>query len=145
MTEDVKGFNDFFYVVLSDMEDLTRNIIDEPEDDDDREILAFCKKLKDAVSKMDRNIVFADNFHEFLSGLDPDEEDIMFYELAVYFYEAWRDLLQDNEMVRTDEEKMEAYSLVLASEIIVRQIDDYLGYGYFLDDDEEIVEEKKEN
>ena len=147
MADEAKGFNAFFYEVLSDMEDLARNTIDEPENDDDKAVLAFCKKVTDALSKMDHNVSFMDNFLDFVTGLNPDEEDILFWDLAVNMYESWTDLLNDDTMVQSAEERMEAHSLIMASELIIRNLDDILGYGYFNEDDdgEPVEEENTEN
>jgi len=144
--EEVKadGFNLYFYSVLSDMEDLCRNTIDEPEDDDDRKVLAFCKKLTDSIEAMDKKVSFADNLLDFITGLNPDEEDILFWDLAVPMYEAWTELCDDETMVNSVEERMEACSLVMASEMIIRIVDDCLGYGYFDSDiDEEKIKEEE--
>lgn len=139
MADEAKGFNAFFYKVLSDMEDVARNTIDESEDDEDKEVLAFCKKLSDALNAMDKKIAFYDSLLDFIIGLSPIEEDILFWDLAVPMYETWKDICGDETIIKTTEERMEAISLVLASEMIIKIIDDFLGYGYF---DSDIDEEK---
>lgn len=137
METQVLGFNRFFYEVLSDMEDLARNNISEVEDGEDKEVLDFCKLLTDNLEKMDVTETFADNILNFCSGLDPKEEDILFWNLVVPFHEAWVDILNDEEMTDTSEKRMEAYSLCSASEMIIRILDDYLGYGYFDNDEDD--------
>lgn len=143
METEITSFNRFFYEVLSDMEDLARNQICEAEDDDDRKLLAFCKFLTDKLALMNVNALFADNLLDFCSRLSPDEEDILFWDLAVPFHESWVDVLNDEEMINTAEQRMEAYSLCMASEMIIRILDEYLGYGYF-DTDEDMIEEEAE-
>ncbi|MCQ2087771.1 MAG: hypothetical protein MJZ37_06900 [Bacilli bacterium] len=128
-------FNQYFYEVLDDMEDLARNSHIDSEDEEDKKVLGFCKKLKNELNSMDKNEVFNTSLLDFVESLDPEEEDILFYDLAVPFYESWSEMIQDAE--RTQEERVSAFSTCLAAEYIVRILDDFLGYSYFLEDDEE--------
>lgn len=127
------NLNDFMYEVLLDMEDLERNCADEvhAEDHNTESILKFCKKLKGEVQEMDRSIKFEDNLISFCSELEPEEEDILFYDIVVPFYEVWKDSTNDPELMDDEEDRLEANSLVAAGKIIIEILDDYLGYDYF--------------
>lgn len=127
------NLNDFMYEVLLDMEDLERNCADEIHADghNPENILKFCKKLKNDVQEMDRSIKFEDNLIDFCSDLEPDEEDILFYDIVVPFYEIWKDSTNDPELMDDEEDRLEANSLVAAGKIIIEILDDYLGYDYF--------------
>lgn len=128
-------FNQYFYEVLDDMEDLARNSYIDSEDEDDKKVLEFCKKLKNALNGMDKNEVFNSSLIDFVESLDPEEENILFYDLAVPFYENWSEMIRDAE--KSQEERVRAFSTCLAAEYIVRILDDFLGYSYFFEDDEE--------
>ena len=99
-----------------------------------KKVLVFCKKLKDALNSMDKNEVFGNSLIEFVEPLDPEEENILFYDLAVPFYENWSEMIQDTE--KTQEERVRAFSICLAAEYIVRILDDFLGYSYFFEDED---------
>ena len=120
------------------MEDLARNCYIDSEDEEDKKVLVFCKKLKDALNSMDKNEVFGNSLIEFVEPLDPEEENILFYDLAVPFYENWLEMIQDTE--KTQEERVRAFSICLAAEYIVRILDDFLGYSYFFEDDEDDID-----
>ena len=128
-------FNQYFYEVLDDMEGLARNSYIDSEDEDDKKVLEFCKKLKNALNGMDKNEVFNSSLIDFVEPLDPEEENILFYDLAVPFYENWLEMIRDAE--KPQEERVRAFSTCLAAEYIVRILDDFLGYSYFFEDDEE--------
>ncbi|WP_318713938.1 hypothetical protein [Treponema sp.] len=128
-------FNQYFYEVLDDMEDLARNSYIDSEDEDDKKVLEFCKKLKNALNGMDKNEVFNSSLIDFVEPLDPEEENILFYDLAVPFYENWSEMIKDAE--KSQEERVRAFATCLAAEYIVRFLDDFLGYSYFFEDDEE--------
>ena len=128
-------FNQYFYEVLDDMEDLARHSSIDSEDADDKKVLEFCKKLKNALNGMDKNEVFNSSLIDFVEPLDPEEENILFYDLAVPFYENWLEMIRDAE--KSQEERVRAFSTCLAAEYIVRILDDFLGYSYFFEDDEE--------
>lgn len=91
------------------------------------------------MSFVDIIVFFDDRFYRINlvrnSHIDPEDEDILFYDLAVPFYESWSEMIQDAE--RTQEERVSAFSTCLAAEYIVRILDDFLWYSYFLEDDEE--------
>ena len=128
-------FNQYFYEVLDDMEDLARNSYIDSEDADDKKVLEFCKKLKNALNGMDKNEVFNSSLIDFVEPLDPEEENILFYDLAVPFYENWSEMIRDAE--KSQEERVRAFATCLAAEYIVRILDDFLGYSYFFEDDDE--------
>mgnify|MGYP003540577895 CR=1 FL=1 len=128
-------FNQYFYEVLDDMEDLVRNSYIDSEDADDKKVLEFCKKLKNALNGMDKNEVFNSSLIDFVEPLDPEEENILFYDLAVPFYENWSEMIRDAE--KSQEERVRAFATCLAAEYIVRILDDFLGYSYFFEDDDE--------
>lgn len=128
-------FNQYFYEILDDMEDLARNSYIDSEDEDDKKVLEFCKNLKNALNGMDKNEVFNASLIDFVEPLDPEEENILFYDLAVPFYENWLEMIRDAE--KSQEERVRAFSTCLAAEYIVRILDDFLGYSYFFEDDEE--------
>lgn len=128
-------FNQYFYEILDDMEDLARNCYIDSEDADDKKVLEFCKKLKNALNGMDKNEVFNNSLIDFVEPLDPEEENILFYDLAVPFYENWLEMIKDAE--KSQEERVRAFATCLAAEYIVRILDDFLGYSYFFEDDEE--------
>ena len=127
-------FNQYFYEILDDMEDLARNCYIDSEDTDDKKVLEFCKKLKNALNSMDKNEVFNSSLIDFVEPLDPEEENILFYDLAVPFYENWLEMVKDAE--KSQEERVRAFATCLAAEYIVRILDDFLGYSYFFEDDE---------
>lgn len=128
-------FNQYFYEILDDMEDLARNSYIDSEDEDDKKVLEFCKNLKNALNGMDKNEVFNASLIDFVEPLDPEEENILFYDLAVPFYENWSEMIKDAE--KSQEERVRAFATCLAAEYIVRILDDFLGYSYFFEDDEE--------
>lgn len=133
-----KVFNEFLYEVLEDIEDLARNSILDEKDEDSKNILALCKKLSDVMAKMDKNAVFEDNLIGFCSTLSPEEEDILFYNLAVFFYENWWDLyIHSDDDDSEPDDKVDAFALCMAGEMIVRMLDNYLGYDYFEEEEEE--------
>lgn len=129
--------NDFMYEVLLDMEELEINSATEifAEGHDPENIISFCKKLRDDVSEMDRSVKFDDNLIKFCSGLEQMEEDILFYDIVVPFYEVWLDTTNDPEFMDNEEDRIEANSLVAASKMIIETLDDYLGYDYFSEKD----------
>lgn len=128
-------FNQYFYEILDDMEDLARNSYIDSEDEDDKKVLEFCKNLKNALNGMDKNEVFNSSLIDFVEPLDPEEENILFYNLAVPFYENWSEMIRDAE--KSQEERVRAFATCLAAEYIVRILDDFLGYSYFFEDDDE--------
>ena len=128
-------FNQYFYEILDDMEDLARNSYIDSEDEDDKKVLEFCKNLKNALNGMDKNEVFNASLIDFVEPLDPEEENILFYDLAVPFYENWSEMIRDAE--KSQEERVRAFATCLAAEYIVRILDDFLGYSYFFEDDDE--------
>lgn len=129
------------YSVILDMEDLCRNTVSSEEDEDfedssytKQEVLNFCKKLKDAVSQMDVNNDFEKSIISFGSTLMPEEEDILFYEVAVPFYENWNNMLENSGDLSADFLEMsveELKSLVAEAKNIVSIFDSYYGYSYF--------------
>ena len=131
-------FNQYFYDVLDDMEDLARKCYIDSEDTDDKKVLEFCKKLKNALNGMDKNEVFNSSLIDFVEPLDPEEENILFYNLAVPFYENWSEMIKDAE--KSQEERVRSFATCLAAEYIVRILDDFLGYSYFFEDDEDDID-----
>lgn len=87
---------------------------------------------------MDKNEVFNSSLIDFVEPLDPEEENILFYDLAVPFYENWSEMIKDAE--KSQEERVRAFATCLAAEYIVRILDDFLGYSYFFEDDEEDID-----
>ena len=130
---ELKVLNELLYEVLADMEDLARSYLDESEEDD-KELILFLDKLKSAISKMDKKSLFEDNLISFVSELEPEEEDILFHEVAVAFYEGWQDICQTED----DEDgnnQVENECLVMVSKIIVEILDNYLDYSYFTEEE----------
>ena len=128
-------FNQYFYEILDDMEDLARNMHIEAETLEDKLIVVFCKRLKDAIKVMDKNEVFETSLLQFVDPLNSEEENLLFYDIVVPFYENWLDMREDEN--NTQEERVSAYTTCLAAENIVRILDNFLGYSYFLEDDED--------
>lgn len=81
---DIKVLNELLYEVLGDMEALARSFIDE---ETGKEEIALLDKLKTAVSEMDKTKSFEDNFISFCYDLEPEEEEILFYNVLTPFYE----------------------------------------------------------
>lgn len=80
---------------------------------------------------MDRSIPFEKNLTGFCSKLDSLQEEILFQDIVVPFYEVWLDTTNDPDSMDDEEDRIEANSLVAASKIIIEILDDYLGFDYF--------------
>lgn len=139
------------YEILLDMEDFCRSNTEAEEESSyegglysKKAVLDFCKLFKDAVSKMNREEKFEDNLVDFGETLNPVEEDILFDEIAVPFYESWVDLLEPEESQKENANFFnmtveQLKDLIAKAEKIVRILDSMYGYDYF---DAEEVEEK---
>lgn len=129
------------YEVLLDMEDLERNSAKEihQEDHTPDMVLKFCSKLKSDIEGMDWDRPFSDNLIDFCADLDPVEEAILFYDVVVPFYEVWQATSTDPDLMDDEEDRIEADSLVAAGKIIIKILDDYLGFDYFQDSSDEDI------
>lgn len=114
------------------MEDLARSFIDEETDKDEIDLL---NKLKNAISEMDKTKSFEENFISFCYDLEPEEEDILFYNVLTPFYENWQNLRLDQDDEISDEEKLESECLIRISKIIIEIMDAFEGFSYFMDDE----------
>lgn len=125
------------YEVLLDMEDLERNSAQEIHQKDHTPdmILKFCSKLKSDIEEMDWELPFSDNLIEFCADLEPVEEEILFYDIVVPFYEVWQATSTDPDFMDDEEDRLEADSLVAAGKIIIDILDDYLGFDYLNNSD----------
>ena len=122
-------FNQYFYEVLDDMEDLARDSYSEPEDEQEEEVLNFCRRMKEAISQMDQNEAFYFSFVKYISDLSSTEKSILFNFIAVPFYEIWKDFLLNVD--EPQEKRVSSFATCLAAEHIVRIMDDKFGYSYF--------------
>lgn len=122
-------FNQYFYEVLDDMEDLARDSYSEPEDEQEQEVLNFCRRMKEAISQMDQNEAFYFSFVKYISDLTASERDILFNSIAIPFYEIWKDFLLNVD--EPQEKRVSSFATCLAAEHIVRIMDDKFGYSYF--------------
>ena len=128
-------FNQYFYEVLDDMEDLARDSYSEPEDEQEEEVLNFCRRMKEAISQMDKNEAFYFSFVRYISDLTASERDILFNSIAIPFYEIWKDFLLNVD--EPQEKRVSSFATCLAAEHIVRIMDDKFGYSYFKNKEKE--------
>jgi len=128
-------FNQYFYEVLDDMEDLARDSYSEPEDEQEQEVLNFCRRMKEAISQMDQNEAFYFSFVKYISDLTVTERDILFNSIAVPFYEIWKDFLLNVD--EPQEKRVNVFATCLAAEYIIRTMDDYFGFSYFKNKEKE--------
>ena len=129
---DIKVLNELLYEVLGDMEDFARSFIDE---ETGKEEIALLDKLKTAISEMDKTKSFEDNFISFCYDLEPEEEEILFYNVLTPFYENWQNLRLEQDDETTDEEKLESECLIRVSKIIIEIMNAFEGFSYFMDDE----------
>lgn len=109
---DIKVLNELLYEVLCDTEDLARSFVD-----------------------VDKTKSFEDNFISFCYDLEPEEEEILFYNVLTPFYENWQNLRLDQDDEISDEEKLESECLIRVSKIIIEIMDAFEGFSYFMDDE----------
>lgn len=128
-------FNQYFYEILDDMEDLARDSYSEAEDENEKNVLDFCKKLKEAINHMDQNEAFYFSFVKYISDLTASDRDILFNSIAIPFYEIWKDFLLNVD--EPQEKRVSSFATCLAAEHIVRIMDDKFGYSYFKNKEKE--------